>query len=94
MNKVPQTISLPTIPNQVYGAAPIPLPAATSQNQAVTYTVTGPATIAGGNTLAGQSIKINGVGTVSVTATQAGTTYDSAAQSETPSFTVAPAVSL
>jgi hypothetical protein len=92
VNKVPQTINFPAISNQVYGAAPIPLPAATSQNQPITYTVTGSATLLGGNTLAGHSVAINGIGSVSVTAAQTGTTYDSAAQSVTQTFTVAPAI--
>lgn len=92
VNKVPQTINFPSIANVVYGAAPISLPSATSQNNPITYTVTGPATITGGNTLLGQFVAPNGVGSISVTATSASTSYNLAATSVVQTFTVAPAV--
>lgn len=92
VNSVPQTINVPAIANVTYGVAPISLPGATSQNNPITYTVTGPATLTGGNTLAGQFVVPNGVGTVTVTASSAATTYDTAATPVTQSFTVEPAV--
>lgn len=92
VKSVPQTIDFPAIANQVYGAAPISLPLATSQNQLIKYVITGPATLTGGPTLAGYSVTLNGIGNVSVTASQAGTTYDAAATPVSQNFTVSPAV--
>ena len=92
VNSVPQTINFPAIANVAYGTAPIPLPAATNQNLAITYTVTGPVTLQGGNTLAGQSLAVTGIGAVTVTAAQAGNTYNAAATPVTRNFTVTPAV--
>ncbi|MDR3724898.1 MAG: MBG domain-containing protein [Terracidiphilus sp.] len=92
VKNVPQTITLPVIGTQVYGVAPIQLPLATSQNQMISYAVTGPASLTGGPTLQGYSLTVNGVGTVSVTATQAGTSYYAAATPAVESFTVNPAV--
>jgi len=92
VNSVPQTISFPAISNVTYGVAPISLPAATSQNQPITYTVTGPATLTGGHTLLGQSLTVTGTGTVSATASAAAGKYDAAATAVKQSFTVNPAV--
>jgi MBG domain (YGX type) len=86
-----QSITFPAIPNVVYGTAPIQLQATAGSNLPVTYTVTGPAVITGSPTLQGQTLTITGAGTVTVTASQAGNTYSSAATLVVQSFTVAPA---
>ena len=86
-----QSITFPAIPNVVYGTAPIQLQATAGSNLPVTYTVTGPAVITGSPTLQGQTLTITGAGTVTVTASQAGNTYSSAATPVVQSFTVAPA---
>lgn len=87
-----QSITFPPVQNVVYGTAPIELQATAGSNLPVTYTVTGPATLVGSPTLQGQALAITGAGTVTVTASLAASTYYSAAQSVTQSFTVAPAV--
>ncbi|SEF77032.1 Ig-like domain (group 3) [Bryocella elongata] len=92
VKNVPQTISFPSIANQTYGAGPIPLPLATSQNNVITYKATGPETITGGETLAGQSLNITGVGMISVTASSPATSYATAATPVVQSFTVSPAM--
>jgi hypothetical protein len=81
-----QKISFSSMPDTVYGAAPIPLQATASSGLPITYTVTGPAT------LNGQSLVITGAGTVTVTAKQAGDSRYAAATPVAQSFTVAPAV--
>lgn len=69
-----QTITFPAPSTPVtYGAAAITLNASASSGLAVTYTVTGPAT------LSGTTLSYTGVGTVSVTASQAGNSSYSAA---------------
>jgi len=86
-----QTINFPVIPNVVYGTAPIHLQAIAGSNLPVTYAVSGPATLTGSPTLQGQTLTITGAGTVTVTASQAGSTYFAAATPVVQSFTVAPA---
>jgi len=81
-----QTISFPAIPNTVYAAAPIALQATAGSNLPVTYTVTGPAA------LAGQSLTITGAGTVTVTANQSGDNHYAAGPPVVQTFTVVPAV--
>ena len=81
-----QTITFPAIPNHVYGDAAFALGATSSASLPVTYTVTGPATIASGN------LTISGIGTVKVTANAAGNSNFAAAPAVSQSFTVAPAV--
>ena len=85
VNAAQQTIAFAALPNVTYGAAPISLSATTTSNLAVTYTVTGPAT------LSGSTLTITGVGTVSVTASQAGDATYAEATPVTQSFTVAQA---
>lgn len=64
-----QTVSLAAIPDRVYGDAPFGVTASASSGLPVTIAITsGPATING------STITITGVGTVTVTATQAGDT--------------------
>jgi hypothetical protein len=92
VNSVPQAINFPAIADQVYGAAPIALPLQTNENQLIKYAVTGPVTLTGGPTLQGYSITLNGVGAASVTASQAGTSYYSAATPVVQNFAVNPAV--
>jgi hypothetical protein len=64
-----QTINFTSLPASVtYGVAPITLVATATSGLPVSFTVTGPAT------LIGTTLTITGVGTVTVTATQAGST--------------------
>ena len=82
---VAQSITFAPLPNVTYGSAPITLAATASSGLPVSYTVTGPATVAG------STLTITGAGAVSVTANQAGNTNYAAATSVTQSFTVAKA---
>jgi CSLREA domain-containing protein len=62
-----QTITFPALPASVtFGVAPITLKATASSGLAVSYSVTGPATVSG------STLTITGAGTVVVTASQAG----------------------
>jgi len=61
-----QSITFGALPNVVLGVAPVTLTAIASSGLAVSYAVTGPATISG------SILTITGGGTVSVTASQAG----------------------
>jgi hypothetical protein len=81
-----QTISFGALPNVTYGAGAIPLGATASSGLAVSYSVTGPAT------LSGSTLTITGAGLVKVTASQAGNTDYAAATSVAQSFNVAQAV--
>jgi Pro-kumamolisin, activation domain/MBG domain (YGX type)/Bacterial Ig-like domain (group 3) len=81
----PQTITFNPLPNVTYGASPMTLTATASSGLAVSYGVTGPAT------LSGSTLTITGVGTVTVTASQAGNASYAAATPVVRSFTVAPA---
>jgi hypothetical protein len=81
-----QTVNFPSVPNVVYGTAPIALQATASSSLPVTYTVTGPAV------LSGQNLAITGAGTVTVTANQSGNSSYAAASPVTRTFSVAPAV--
>ena len=81
-----QTITFPALPTSVvYGAGPYTLAATASSGLAVTYTFTGPAS------LAGSILSITGAGTVTVTASQAGNNIYSAATPITQTITVAKA---
>src|SRR5579871_2796425 len=80
-----QTIAFGALPNVTYGAAPIGLTATASSGLAVSYGVTGPATIAG------STLTITGAGTVTVTATQAGNTNFAPATPVPQTFTVSKA---
>jgi hypothetical protein len=91
VKNVPQSITFPAIAGVTYGTAPLQLQATAGSNLPVTYTVTGPATLTGSPTLAGQTLTITGVGTVTVTASQTGNSYYTAATPVVQSFTVAPA---
>jgi CSLREA domain-containing protein len=81
-----QTVTFDPVPAKTYGGAPFTVNAAASSGLAVTYSVlSGPAT-ANGNT-----VTINGAGTVTLRASQAGdSTYAPASADQT--FTVAPAL--
>lgn len=81
-----QNITFSPLPNVTYGAAPITLMATASSTLAVSYTVTGPAT------LSGSILTITGAGTVTVVASQTGNDTYAAATPVTQSFTVAPAM--
>ena len=83
VGKSDQTITFGTIPNHIYGDAPITLGATASSGLAVTYTlVSGPATVSG-NTLT-----ITGVGTVDVKASQAGNPLYNSAPDVDQTFSV------
>jgi hypothetical protein len=81
-----QTITFNPLPNVTYGASPITLGASASSGLAVSYSVTGPAT------LNGSTLTITGMGQVTVTASQPGNATYAAASPVPQSFTVAPAV--
>ncbi len=68
-----------------YGVAPVTLNAIASSQLAVSYTVTGPATVTG------STLTVTGAGTVSVTANQYGNSTYAAATPVTQTFTVAQA---
>jgi sugar lactone lactonase YvrE len=85
INQTSQTITFAALPNVTYGAAPIALTATASSGLSVTYTVTGPAAVSG------STLSITGVGTVTVTASQAGNADYTAATAVTQNFTVNPA---
>ena len=91
VKSVPQTITFPAIAGVTYGSAPLLLQATAGSNLPVTYTVTGPATLTGSATLAGQTLTITGAGNVTITASQAGNSYYAAATPVVQSFTVVPA---
>jgi hypothetical protein len=82
---VSQAINLPTIDNQAYGVAPIPLGVTTTSGLPVTYNVSGPATISGG------ILTITGAGTVVITVSQTGNGTYAAAPTVQQGFSVNPA---
>ena len=84
VNQASQTISLtPPASPVTYGVSPITLAASGgSSGDAVTFSVTGPAT------LSGNTLTITGAGTVTVTASQAGNTNYTAATSVTATLSV------
>nr|WP_295864043.1 MBG domain-containing protein [uncultured Chitinophaga sp.] len=79
---LPQTITFPVPADQTYGAAPITLNATSDAGLPVSYTVTGPATIAA------NILTITGGGNVVVTAHQPGNNNYNAASSVSGSFNV------
>jgi hypothetical protein len=81
-----QTITFGQLPNVTYGVAPITLTATASSGLAVSYTVTGPATVAG------STLTITGAGIVTATALQQGNSNFAAAAPVPQTFTVATAV--
>jgi sugar lactone lactonase YvrE len=83
-----QQISFASVPGVVYGAAPVSLSATASSGLPVTFTVlSGPGALAYG----GQTLRVTGVGTVVVQATQAGNGQFQAAAAATVSIAVSPA---
>ena len=81
-----QTITFSAPPAQIFGNAAFTLGAAASSGLDVTYTIN-----SGQATVAGNLVTLTGVGTVSVSAAQAGNTNYNAATSVTQTFTVAAA---
>jgi len=78
-----QTITFADIADQVYGAEPFSLQATASSGLSVSFAIaSGPAT------LSGNKITLTGVGTVTVTATQAGNANYKAASAVSQSFKV------
>ena len=82
--KTAQTISFAALPNVTYPVSPVTLAATASSGLAVSYSVTGPASVAG------STLTVTGAGTVAVTASQAGNATYGAASPVMRSFTVAP----
>ena len=80
-----QTIAFGALPATTYGAALITLAATASSQLPVSYTVSGPANVAG------SVLTITGAGTVSVTANQVGNNTYAAATPAVQSFAVAQA---
>lgn len=86
VTQIAQTISLGNVPaNLTYGATPLVIAASASSNLAVSLAVSGPAT------LNGSTLVINGAGTVTITATQAGNATYAAAAPVVQTITVAKA---
>lgn len=85
-----QTITFNQIPNATYGDPSFDLTryATTDSGLAITFTCTGPATCSGTD---GATLTITGVGTVTVTANQAGDSAHAPATPVTDTFTVAKA---
>ena len=81
-----QTITFPGIPNQTYGGPPLTLNASASSGLPVSYAVTsGPATVSG------NLLTINGVGSVTVQASQSGNAEYEPATPVAQTFSVNPA---
>lgn len=78
-----QTITFGGLSNVTYGVAPIALGATASSGLAVTYTVTGPATVSG------STLNVTGAGTITVTANQIGNSVYLPASPVSQSFTSA-----
>jgi sugar lactone lactonase YvrE len=76
LSKLAQTVNFQAIPSVTYSYTPVALSASASSGLPVTFAVTsGPGVLVGG----GRSLRVTGVGTVVVSATQAGTlAYQSA----------------
>jgi hypothetical protein len=85
VNQATQTITFGTLPGVTYGVSPITLGATASSGLAVSYSVTGPATVSG------STLTVTGTGSVTVTASQAGNSNYSAATSVQRTFAVAQA---
>lgn len=77
----PQTIEFGALEDATYGTAPITLEATASSGLAVSYTVTGPATVYG------STLTITGAGTITVTANQSGNLTYGAATPVSQTFT-------
>jgi hypothetical protein len=80
--KASQTITFNALANKTYSDAPFSVSASSSSGLAVNFSVAGPATISG------SSVTITGVGTVTVTASQAGNENYNAASAVNQQFTV------
>ncbi len=79
-----QTITFTSPGNQTYGVGPIALTATASSGLTVTYSVSGPAT------LTNATLYVNGVGTASIVASQAGNGSYGAATPVTANIVIAP----
>jgi sugar lactone lactonase YvrE len=88
LSKLAQTVNFPAIPSVTYSYTPVALSASASSGLPVTFAV-----ISGSGVLVsgGRSLRVTGVGTVVVSATQAGTLGYQAASAEI-SILVAPAI--
>lgn len=82
---LPQTITFGALAGATYGAAPIPLTATSSSGLPVTYTASGPGSISG------STLSIQGTGTITVTASQAGNSTYAAATPVSQKLSVSPA---
>lgn len=83
---LPQTITFPAVTNRTYGDAAFDLGATASSGLPVTYTVNG-----GPISLSGSLATITGAGSVSITASQPGTTTYDPATSVTRTFSISKA---
>ncbi|MCC7265032.1 MAG: hypothetical protein IT369_21200, partial [Candidatus Latescibacteria bacterium] len=83
--KASQTITFGVLPNRAFGSAPFALSATASSGLAVSFAVTGPATISG------NTVTLTGVGTVTVTASQVGNVNYLAAANVPQTFAVSQA---
>jgi hypothetical protein len=83
VNKAPQTITFPALPDTSFSAAPIVLAATSSSGLAVTYTV-----VQGPVTLAGSTLTMTNTGSVLVRASQAGNANYLAASPVERAFTI------
>ena len=80
-----QSITFGALPGVTYGISPISLTATASSGLAVSYSVTGPASISG------STLTVTGAGTIAVTASQTGNNTYAAAATVTQSFASAQA---
>jgi hypothetical protein len=85
VEKAGQTISFGTLSNRTFGVSPFTLSASSSSGLPVAFSVTGPVS------LSGNTLTVTGVGSVTVTATQAGNGNYYAASAVSRTFTVAKA---
>ncbi len=86
ITKAPQAITFNTLPNRTFGDAPFALSATADSALPVTFSV-----LSGPATLSGNTLTLNGAGTVVVSASQPGDTNHLAATQVDRSFTVAKA---
>ncbi len=86
VSKVPQAVSFASLPVKNSGDAPFSLSATASSGLAVSYASSNPAVA----TISGSTVTIIGVGSATITASQAGDTYWSPAPAVGQTLTVAP----
>lgn len=85
-NQLPQSITFPALGERTYGEAPFAAGATASSGLAVTYTSSNPAVA----TLSGDTVRITGTGSTTITASQAGNGSWLPAEAVQRTLTVAP----